>query len=107
MRTIKTFSKTEHGHTFSSEAYTDDGKVWRWVSNNACCPLDICPEYGIPVDVEAQKKAREIDLDRELAEYRKAQKNRKPSAEELFEMRAAFGEGATVVNVITGREIKV
>jgi hypothetical protein len=29
--------------------------------------------------------------------------NHVPSSEELFEMRAAFGEGAEVVNVLTGR----
>jgi hypothetical protein len=29
------------------------------------------------------------------------------SDEEMFEMRAAFGEGATVVNAITGQETKL
>ena len=30
-----------------------------------------------------------------------------PSEEELFEMRAAYGKGTTVVDVITGRKIKL
>ena len=30
-----------------------------------------------------------------------------PSEEELFEMRAAYGRGTTVVDVITGRKIKL
>lgn len=42
-----------------------------------------------------------------LAEYREARKNHTPSEEELFEMRAAFGEGSTVVDVITGQVYKV
>jgi hypothetical protein len=40
-----------------------------------------------------------------IAEYRKAQMNRQPSAEEIFEMVAAFGPGAEVVDVITGQKI--
>lgn len=43
------------------------------------------------------------EIDRILAEYAEARKNHVPSAEEMFEMRAAFGEGAEVVDVITGQ----
>ena len=44
--------------------------------------------------------AREDEVTRSLAEYRR---NARPaSAEELHEMRAAFGEGQTVVNILTG-----
>jgi len=41
-----------------------------------------------------------------LAEYRRANKGRKRSAEEIFEMRAAFGPGETVVDVITGERFE-
>lgn len=96
-RLTQTFGK------YNSAAYTDDGLVWRWVSNNAVCPLDACAEDGIPCDPEAQARAREIDVDKFLAEYRKNQPAT-PSAEEQCEMRAEFGPGAVVVNVITGRK---
>ena len=43
----------------------------------------------------------------ELIERREARKDREPTAEELFEMRAAFGEGATIVDVMTGRTIQL
>ena len=44
--------------------------------------------------------ARENEVSRSLAEYRR---NARPaSAEERNEMRAAFGEGQTVVNILTG-----
>ena len=56
-------------------------------------------------NAEATHTAREDEVEAELAEYRA--NYRGPSAEELAEMRAAFGPGATVVNVITGKKIKL
>ncbi len=55
------------------------------------------------VNTEATKAARAAEVERELAEYRASYKG--PSAEERAEMRAAFGPGTKVVNVITGEEI--
>lgn len=40
-----------------------------------------------------------------VAAYRKRMANHVHTEEELFEMRAAFGPGARVVNVITGQSI--
>ena len=40
-----------------------------------------------------------------IDEYREARKNHEPSAEEIFEMTAAFGPGAEVVDIITGQKI--
>ena len=57
------------------------------------------------VDAEATNAAREAEVEAALAEYRANYKG--PSAEELAEMRAAFGPGATVVNVITGKKIEL
>lgn len=56
-------------------------------------------------NAEATRAAREAEVEAELAEYRA--NYRDPSAEELAEMRAAFGPGATVVDVITGKKIKL
>ena len=53
------------------------------------------------MNVEATMAAREDEVSRSLAEYRR---NARPaSKEELHEMRAAFGEGQTVVNILTGK----
>lgn len=57
------------------------------------------------VSETATRTAREAEDRAFLAEYR-AQR-RAPSAEELAEMRATFGEGATVVDVLTGEKIKL
>lgn len=55
------------------------------------------------VDEKATKAARDEEVTRSLAEYRR---NAKPaSEEELSEMRAAFGEGQTIVNILTGERI--
>ena len=55
------------------------------------------------VDEEATKAARDEEVTRSLSEYRR---NAKPaSEEELSEMRAAFGEGQTIVNILTGERI--
>lgn len=54
-------------------------------------------------DATATAAAREAEVDRSLAAYRATK--RPHSAEELAEMRAAFGSGATVVDAITGERI--
>ena len=105
---IRTFSKTEYGHTFNYEAYTEDnGKTWKWTSNDACCPMDACEEFGIPCDKVAQQAALNEQLEAFAKEYHAAMKNHKYSDEEMFEMRSAFGEGTTVVNVLTGKRTKL
>lgn len=56
-------------------------------------------------DSAATRAAREAEVQADLESYRA---NRKAtSAEELAEMRAAFGEGATVVDALTGEEIQL
>jgi hypothetical protein len=102
----KTFSHTDHGQTFTADAYTSDGKVWRWKSNDAVVPLDAAKDYGIPVDWAAQAKARADEVDAVVKAYREANQG-EVSDEQRSEMRAAFGAGTTVVNVITGRRTRV
>ncbi len=90
------------------DAYQDDEGVWRWKSNDHVPFEDMLECWNL--DQETMEKcllAREKDTSEFLAEYREQMKNYKPSAEEMFEMRAAFGEGTKVVNVITGKEIQL
>ncbi len=57
------------------------------------------------VDVEATATARDLEVEKELMEYRN---NKLPySAEDVAEMRAAFGAGETVVDVVTGKKIRL
>lgn len=57
------------------------------------------------VSVEATTRAREQEVAESLAEYRK---NARPATEEeRMEMRTVFGEGTTVVNVLTGEKTEI
>ena len=48
-----------------------------------------------------------MDSERFIEAYRKMRESTPYSHEELFEMRAAFGNGAEVVNVITGKKTRL
>ncbi len=56
-------------------------------------------------DIEATAAARETEDAKELEVYRTSKKAR--SGEELAEMRAAFGEGTTVTDILTGELISL
>lgn len=58
------------------------------------------------INREATAAAREVEVEQSLAEYRASRQNGY-TPEELNEMRAAFGPGATVVNILTGATITV
>ena len=55
------------------------------------------------VSAETTRAAREAETAAFLEEYRKNYQG--PTEEEKIEMRAAFGEGETVVDIITGERI--
>ena len=78
----------------------------RWKSSGHYIPDDcavVAVYAGIPIDRDATKRAR----DRQNAEFFKSIKPREYSAEEMAEMRNAFGAGAEVVNVLTGQRFRV
>ena len=54
---------------------------------------------------EATRAARQAENEAFLEEYRKNYEG--PTEEERAEMRAAFGEGETVVDIITGQRISL
>lgn len=67
---------------------------------------DLLEQLGMVTDkvnVEVTRAAREAENAAFLAEYRERRKS--PSAEELAEMRATFGAGVTVTDVLTGEKI--
>ena len=86
-----------------------DGVV-RWTSNNRVMPKD-CREilahsaYRDLFDEEASRAAEDAETAASLEAYRKNYQG--PSEEEKAEMRAAFGTGSTVVDVITGKRIRL
>ncbi|MDO4306980.1 MAG: hypothetical protein Q4C77_09100 [Eubacteriales bacterium] len=79
-----------------------DGAI-KWNSNGRYLMDDFCEklEYaGYDFSRDATAKKRDAQNEESLAEYRRNYKGL--SAEELAEARAAFGEGTTIVNVLTG-----
>lgn len=90
------------------DAYQDIDGIYRWKSNNHIPFNDMLETWGLSKDeIQKHEEARNKDTDSFLSEYRKQMKNHVPSNEEMYEMRAAFGEGTTIVNVITGKKIKL
>lgn len=89
-------------------ATVDENGAISWKSNGSYLMDDFCEklEYaGYNFSREATKNARQLQVARELDQYRKNWKE--PSAEEKEEMRATFGEGTIVVDVLSGRKIQL
>ena len=91
---------------------TFEGNVIRWVSNGNVPPKDIVEgffESGLITAV--QKEHSDATRSREtmqfLERYKEAMANRteEQKAAERAEVRAAFGNDATVVNIITGEVV--
>ena len=57
------------------------------------------------VNVEATRDARAKETAKAIEEFRASCTG--PSEEDLFEMRAAYGKGTTVVDIFTGKKIKL
>ena len=57
------------------------------------------------VNVEATRDARDEETAKVIEAYRASCTG--PREEEMFEMRAAFGTGTTVVDIFTGKKIKL
>lgn len=79
------------------------GGIPRWQSNNQIPPADVLALWhatGKPFRYAASMLALERETARFLAEYRRNYTG--PSDEDRAEARAAMGEGADVVNVLTG-----
>ena len=91
-----------------TQATVDADGAIRWNSNGRYLMDDFCEklEYaGYAFSREATAAKRDAQNAESLAEYRRNDKGF--SREELAEARAAFGEGTTVVNVLTGKKTKL
>ena len=84
-----------------------DGAI-KWNRNGRYLMDDFCEklEYaGYPFSREATARKRDVQNEKSIAEYRR--NYRGLSGEALAEARAAFGEGTTVVNILTGERTKL
>ena len=95
---------------YVDETNSTSGPVVRWNSNDRIPFGDMLSEFATAgwismQTVENSLAQRRIEDRRAIEAYRKNYKG--PSQEEQFEMRAAFGSGAWVVNVLTGHKYTV
>lgn len=91
-----------------AEAEIDEDGAIKWKCNGRYLMDDFCEmlEYGgYNFSREATQAKREAQSNEFLKEYRNYHQSREYSDEELYEMRAAFGEDAEIVDVITGESI--
>ncbi len=76
-----------------------------WNSNGNCLPDDaaeILSYTDFPFSLEETKRARKLQSAMFLERYQHT-----TTTEEKVEMEAAFGKGATIMNVITGERISL
>ena len=85
--------------------YVKDGVFYNRIDRPA--HEEICDQFHQPWN-EKQRAAYEAHTAAAIERYRQAQARRTPEqiAEEQFEMRAAFGPGVEVVNIITGKRTR-
>lgn len=95
---------------YKTQFYIDEtndatGPVVRWNSNDQV-PFDDMLQNFVDagfIDNQTRQNSNETRKQEQAVFLENYRKNyRGPSDEELFEMRAAFGPGETVVNVLTG-----
>jgi len=91
---------------FQTETYVGKNGELRWKSNDAVIGLDTFKSACVEAPA-TQQAEYEQDVKKAVAEYRKAKENYQYSPEELFEMKAAFGEGTTVIDILTGKKTKL
>lgn len=96
-------------HATDGSLVIEDG-VGRWTTNRVV-PADVADQlaaFGLApgLDLAATKAARDAETAAFLQQYRDRQPAQ-ASAEEVAEMRAAFGPGAEVVDVISGRRTQL
>ena len=95
---------------FKYHTFIDKHGVIRWKSNKRVPPQEVLDRYksvNAPFNMEKAIKARKKEQAEMIKEYKESQKQRKRTPEELAEMRATFGEGAVIEDVITGEKIKL
>jgi len=106
----KTLEKTEFGRTSTLTVDVVDGLYCYAHIEDSFSPVgvritppSVLKEYGAELPPR-QQELYDISSAASIADYCERMKDHVPSAEEQFEMRAAFGEGETVVNVFTGKK---
>ena len=95
---------------YVDETNSETGPVVRWNSNDRIPFADMLQEFVDAGWIDTQAQANSLaqrKVEDRIALEAYARNYKGPSDEEMFEMRAAFGPGAKVVNVLTGHSYTV
>lgn len=91
---------------FKTESYWDENdQVYRWKSNDNIPFSDMLEANGVPSGIIANcERVRDEELAAFTEQYIKRQQNLtdEERAERDFELRAAFGPGVEVVDILSG-----
>ena len=81
--------------------------IIRWISNDRVPPKELLTLWNylkFPFDYNKSVETGALELADSMEEYCKRQQDKKFTAEEIYEMKAAFGENAKVKDIISGKE---
>ena len=70
-----------------------------------CLAAVLNGKYGYLIDVDEHERLLDEQQSESIRAYKERMKNHVYSEEELYEMRAAFGAGTVITDVLTGQEI--
>lgn len=105
--------ETLRGHIDRSYRMAGASNVLKWISNDRCIPHDIMLDlkrYGMvdAITVETTRIVEREETERAIERWRHGMRmSAAAKAEEVAEMRAAFGPGKTVVNILTGERTEI
>ena len=100
----------------AGEILVDENGAASWKSNGRALPADCAEKLSYTTldfsleataakrDEETCKEADEAETAEAIAAYRR---NHRTTEEERMEMQAAFGKGTTVVDIISGAQIRL
>jgi len=91
-----------NSNTYRAEALIDSKGILRWVSNDACVPMD-CLDANAPAGYDRVKHKAAMDADNAAFFAAYVAQPRVRSAEELSEIRSNLGNDA--IDIITGQRI--
>ena len=94
---------------YENGKFTIENGVAIWKCGNYlpvnCLAAVLNGKYGYLINVDEHERLLDAQQEESIREYKERMKNHVYTEEELFEMRAAFGAGTVITDVLTGQEI--
>ena len=96
---------------YEKHEFTVENGAAMWECGNYlpmdCLAAVINGKYGYLIDVDEHERLLDKQQSESIRRYKERMKNHVYSEEELYEMRAAFGESVEVVDALSGNKIRL